>query len=97
MSYEAIKEAITTAGFVAVRLPAKQNCSEFSLWTEDGTKWVYSHNSDGDTPITVTADGTSCLPLALSIYHGIDVSTGNVLCYAKGTTSTNIVGLVTKP
>jgi len=95
MTYPAIVTDIDTSGFVAVRLPANHMCQAFSLWTEDGAAWVYSHNAAGDRPITITADGVTGLALALNIIHQKD-SAGAILCYAKGTTDTNLVGLITK-
>lgn len=95
--YEGISEGITAAGFVAVRLPIGQICKSFSLWTADGAAWIYSHNSDGDTPILVTSDGTKGFPLSLEIMHGRSDALGNILCYAKGTSSTTLVGLITHP
>ena len=89
MMYPSINAAITTGGFVAVRLPANHMCSAFGLWTEDGENWIKSVNSDGSDPITVT------IPLALQIVHPKEAA-GAILCYAKGTSATNLVGEITK-
>jgi len=89
MMYPAIDTDITAAGFVAVRLPANHSCSAFSLWTADDTNWIKSISSDGAGPIPVT------IPLSLEIPHGSD-ATGTILCYAKGTSSTKLVGEITK-
>lgn len=96
MPNEAIKQGITAAGFVPVRLPANQVCNALSLWTEDGAKWIYSHNAAGDTAIEITVDGTSGFPLSLSEVLSRADSAGAIICYAKGSSSTNLVGLITK-
>jgi len=94
MGLEAIKTGITTSGFVPVRLPVNQGCSTYSLWTEDGAYWIYSHNSAGDTPIKVTSDGSASLSVSISNIVPPD-SAGAIICYAKGSSSTNLVGLIT--
>ena len=88
MIYPTISQAIDTSAFVAVALPTGHNCSSFSLWTEDAAAYLISSVSDGADAITVPAS----LPLTISQPYGKD----SVLCYAKGTSATNLVGLITK-
>ena len=83
-----ISQAITTGGYVAVRLPVNQSCTSYSLWTEDGASYYIAKESDGSDAIIIP-DG-----LAFSMEQRINTEpAGAILCYAKGTTSTNLVGL----
>jgi len=90
-----IEQAITAGGYVAVRLPANYGCDSFSLWTEDGTAWYIAYESDGSDAILVTTDGTNGFPFSMDKKHPGDAA-GTILCYAKGTSSTNLVGLITQ-
>ncbi len=91
MIHPTINQAISTDDYVAVRLPANCSCRTFSLWTEDSKSYEISSDSTGSDAITVP-DG---FPLAIAQGHSKDAA-GAILCYAKGTTSTNLVGLITK-
>jgi len=91
MIFPTISQAITTGGFVAVRLAANCSCVSFSLWTEDGATYEISSESDGSDAINIV-DG---FPLSMIKPHAKEAA-GAILCYAKGSTSTNLVGLVTK-
>jgi hypothetical protein len=91
-----IKEEITAAAYTAINLPANTGCSGFSLWTEDGAPYYIASTSDGVLDgIKVTSDGTKVLPLTLSHAEG-KAATGTILCYAKGTSTTNLVGVTVK-
>jgi len=92
--YENIKTAITAAGFVPVRLPANQKCSSYSLWTEDGAIWERSFAADGTGSIKVTGDGTKGMAININQQYGASIP-GTIVCYAKGTSSTNLVGIIT--
>ncbi len=91
MIYPPIDETLTTSTWTAIRLPAGFGCQEFSLWTEDSTEWYISSESDGSDEITVPAN----LPISLSKAHPKNTS-GAILCYAKGTTTSKLVGLITR-
>ena len=90
-----IEQAITAGGYVAVRLPANYGCKSFSLWTEDGAAYYIAYESDGSDAILVTTDGTNGFPFSMDKSHPGDAA-GTILCYAKGTSSTNLVGLITQ-
>jgi hypothetical protein len=90
-----IKEEITAAGYTPINLPVNTACSSFSLWTEDGAPWYIASVSAGTDGIKVTVDGTKGMPIALS-HTEPKSSSGTIICYAKGTTSTNLVGVITK-
>ena len=92
--FENIKTAITAAGFVAVRLPSNQKCSSVSLWTEDGSLWERSFAADGTNSIKVTSDGTGGMPFSIDQPYGAS-AVGTIVCYAKGSASTNLVGIIT--
>ena len=87
-----INTSISASGFVAVRLPANVRCTAYSLWTEDGAKWEFATESDGSDAIDVTSDGTNVLPIAVSLPFGASAA-GTIICYAKGTSTTNLVGI----
>ena len=90
MMYEDINTAITTAEtFVPVRLPANHGCKSFSLWTEDETPWYKANSAAGTGAIKVIT------PVNIEMVHSPS-SDGTILCYAKGTTATNLVGFITK-
>ena len=91
MIFPPITQAITTADFVPVRLPANCSCRSFSLWTEDKTSYEISNLANGSNAVIVP-DG---FPLGLTIGHAKSAA-GTIICYAKGTSSTNLVGLVTR-
>jgi len=94
--YPPIKQAITTsATYVAVRLPAGHSCSSFSLWTEDGSSYYFGSLADGSDAVLVTSDWTGGLPFSYAQNLAPDAA-GTILGYAKGTTSTNLVGFITK-
>lgn len=85
---EPITKAITTGGYVAVRLPANVSCTSFSLWTEDAASYYIAKESDGSDAIIVPEG------MAFSMDEKVHAdSAGAILCYAKGTSSTNLVGL----
>ncbi len=86
-----ITVGITTGGFTALRLPANVGCSCFSIWTEDAAAYELSSDSAGADAITVPAG----LPFSIEKGHVGSVA-GTILCYAKGTSSTNLVGIITK-
>jgi hypothetical protein len=90
--YKPIKQAIDTSGFVAVSLPTGHGCAAYSLWTEDGKKYEVSDVSDGTGSIVVTSDGTAGMALSIEEVRG----KGAVICYAKGSSNTNLVGIITK-
>jgi len=87
-----ISKAITAAGYVAVRLPALTSASAYSLWTEDGASWYYATVAAGTDGVLVTT-GSSGFPV--SITENLEkLTAGALVCYAKGTTSTNLVGII---
>lgn len=90
--YPPIKKAITAAAYVEVTLPATHECQAYSLWTEDGAAFYMSSDGSADNGILVTTDGTNGFAVSLNEVLG----KGQRLCYAKGTSSTNLVGLITK-
>jgi len=92
--YENIKTAITATDFVPVRLPANQKCSSVSLWTEDGSYWERSFVADGTGSIKVTSDGTAGMAVNINQEYGAS-AVGTIVCYAKGSASTNLVGIIT--
>ncbi len=91
MIYTPIKQAITPGSYVAVRLPTNCSCSAFSLWSEDGASYSISSLSDGSDAITVP----NGFPLSVDQSLGKKIP-GAIICYARGTTSTNLVGLITR-
>lgn len=87
--YQPIKQEITTAAFVAITTSKK--CSCFSLWTEDGSDYIISNTAAGTVSVTVP----SGFPFSIAIDpHTTDE--GAILCYAKGTSTVNLVGLITR-
>lgn len=86
-----IKQAITDAGFVPVSLQAGGSCTAFSLWTEDRADYYLSSLEDGSNAIIVP----NGFPLSINQKEPRS-KTGRIICYAKGTTATNLVGLITK-
>jgi len=88
-----ISTDITAAGYTPVRLPAMTGCNAFSLWTLDGATWYYATKSDGSDGVLVT-DGSTGFPLAISEAYGKSTA-GTIVCYAKGTTSTKLTGIIT--
>jgi hypothetical protein len=88
-----ISTSISTSGYVAVRLPANVGCNTFSLWTLDGATWYYATKSDGSDGILVT-DGSVGFPLTIAESYSKSAA-GTIICYAKGTTSTFLTGIVT--
>jgi len=84
-----ISQAITSSGYVAVRLPVETGCEAFSLWTEDGSGFYIASKPNGSDGILLP-DGMA-FSLTQRFYSNAN---GAILCYAKGTTSTNIVGLI---
>jgi len=90
MMYNDILTAIdTSATFVPVRLPANEGCQSFSLWTEDKADWYKANDAAGTNAIKVT------IALSPEIPHSPSAA-GTILCYAKGTSATNLVGIITK-
>ena len=96
MPTQGIFTNITAAGFVAVRLPAGHSCNSYSLWTEDGTAWIRSHNAAGDVEVLVTTDGTNGFPISINETLGTNDPLGAIVCYAKGTSTTNLSGVITQ-
>ena len=90
-----ISQEITTAGYVAIRLPANVQAKSWALWTEDGSKWEYATESDGSNAIDVTNDGTGGMPISVNSSRG-ETAAGAIICYAKGTATTNLVGIPIK-
>ena len=86
-----ISSPITTAGYTAVRLPANMSCTSFSVWTEDGSAYYIASQSNGSDGI-LTPDE----PIYNSDQKHGKSTAGTILFYAKGTTSTNIVGIFKK-
>jgi hypothetical protein len=83
-----IGQDITTTGYVAVRLPAGYGCSSYGLVAYDGAAYYIASKSDG-------SDG-ELYPAGFRFTSNEKYSASNegtVICYAKGTTSTRIVGL----
>ncbi len=81
-----LSTAVTTAGYSAVRLPAGYGCSSFGIAAEDGSSFYVASESDGSDAILWDHG-----PFAISEKHSPS-DAGTVLCYVKGTSSTNIVG-----
>lgn len=90
--YTPIKQAITAGGYVAVTLPSGNGCKSYSLWTEDGAAFYIAKATDGSDGILVTTDGTACMAIAVEETR----APGATICYAKGTSTTNLVGIITK-
>ena len=91
MIHPTISQVLNTSTFAEVTLPAGQGAKTVSLWTEDGASYEMSTTSAG-TDATVVPDG---LPLSLDL-GGARMLAGTTICFAKGTTVTNLVGLLTK-
>ena len=86
-----IKQEITAASYVAVRLAADTGCESFAIWTEDGASFYISSDSAGVDGILVPEDA------AISVTQRFySTSAGTILCYIKGTTTTNLVGVITQ-
>lgn len=85
-----ISQAITTSGYVAVRLPADYSCEAYFVWTEDESDFYMASESDGSDGVLVPGGkfGTST-----RIFGS---AAGTILFYAKGTSSTNLVGAFNK-
>ena len=90
--YPPIKVDIDTSGYVAVALPDGHSCESYSLWTEDGNAFYVASVSAGTDGVKVTTDGTSGFAISINEVRG----PGATICYAKGTSDTNLVGLITK-
>ena len=87
-----ISQEITTADYVAVRLPANANCESFAIWTEDGSGFYIASVVAGTDGVLVPED------TAISVHQQFSStsSTGAIIFYAKGTTTTNLVGIITQ-
>ena len=92
MIYPPIKVAITADGFVPIPLPTGHGSAAWGLWTADGSAWEISSKSDGSDAIPVTVGDSKGLPIGAAQVSPPDA----LICYAKGTTSTDLVGLITK-
>ena len=90
-----ISQAVTTAGYVAVRLPVDTGCTSWSISTEDGAAIWISSDSAGADGVKWTSDGSAIIPFGYPQVLPPDAA-GTILFYAKGTSSTNVVGLFTK-
>ena len=83
-----IGTAISSAGYVAVTLPAGWSCTSYGITTADGSAYYIAQKADG-------SDG-ELFPegFGYSIDEKVQGSTtGGILCYVKGTTTTRIVGI----
>ena len=80
-------------GYVPVRLPAMTSCTAFGLWTLDGAPWYYATKVDGADGVLVT-NGTTGFQLFINEAYG-KLTAGSIVCYAKGTTTTKLTGIVT--
>ena len=92
-----IKDAVTSGGYTAVRLPANQGCSSYTIWTADGTAFEVATVSAGTDAVLVAepTDVTKGFPLVVNQPYGADPA-GKIVCYAKGTASTDVVGIITQ-
>ncbi len=86
-----ITVGITTGGFTALRLPVNTGCTCFSMWTEDSADYEIASVSDGGDAVTVPGG----FPFTIEKAHVGSVA-GTILCYARGTSSTNLAGLIIK-
>ena len=75
-----IEVSITTGGFVAVTLTADKSCKGFHVSTRDAADFLLSDVSAGTTYATLKS----------GMFFDIAAEGGDILFYAKGTSSTTL-------